>query len=96
MPENLQDASESRVGLADLSAKLVSQVSRLKPGQAIEVSRLVLCDIGSARLTGMFWPSWSPADRIMENIVGSSYEFVVRENPMTGNTLFERLREPLS
>lgn len=44
----------------------------------------------------MFGPIWSPTDRIMENIVGSAYEFVARDRPMTGNVVFERLRTPLS
>lgn len=70
------------------------RVAALEPGQQIEVSRHVM---GRAKPRGfMAWlREESSADRILENIVGSSYEFWYEENPMTGNTTFGRLNTPL-
>lgn len=74
---------------------IAAEVSRLSPGQRITISRNVLAAIGSSQLLGILGPTWSAVDRILENIVGSSYEFVAREDVMTGDVTFERLQRPL-
>ena len=72
--------------------RLINQVRSLKPGQAIEI------DMHELREE---WPSryyndatFTPPDRLLENIVGSCYEFGYSINPMNGNATFHRLKEP--
>ena len=39
---------------------------------------------------------WCPAERVMENVVGSAYEFAFHEDPETGHTIFRRLPKRLT
>ena len=73
---------------------LAEQVRALQPGQQINIDRGVMRDLEPR---GFFAAlrNENAADRILENIVGSSYEFWYEENPMTGNTTFGRLKTPL-
>ena len=75
--------------------KAVDQVSRLRPGECITFDRQLLDEIGSSQLAGVFRPSWSPVDRIMENVIGSSYEIITREHPYSGDITFHKLEKPL-
>ena len=50
----------------------------------------------AAPLTGLPGPVWCPAERVMENVVGSAYEFAFHEDPETGHTIFRRLAKPLT
>ena len=72
-----------------ISAREIAQiVSLLKPGQAMRVSRYVLLDVACI-------PGWTPPESVMENIIGSAYEYTFYEDPQTGGIVFHRLREPL-
>ncbi len=72
---------------------ILSLVSNLKPGQQIEISRNLLREVGSREYNGA---TFTPADNIMENIIGSAYEFWYQEVFATGNVIFGRLCRPLS
>lgn len=76
---------------------IIREVGRLAPGQAIEISRLTLAEIGCVRIPAVFGPVWSPVDQIMNRIVGSSYEWLPRKNPEypNGSVTFYRLKKPL-
>ncbi len=67
---------------------LAKEIQKLKPGQRIEIGQFMLDDIVPI-------PGWTIEDSVMENIVGSSYEFRywITER---GGTVFERLSEPLT
>lgn len=62
-------------------------VQQMKPGDRCEFSRDLL----------MFPvpPPWTPADWILEGIVGSAYEFSHYKKIETGNVIFRRWQEPL-
>ena len=74
---------------------LAHRIQQLQPGQRIEVSGHVLRDMEPRGVFAIFRTE-TAADSVLENIVGSSYEFWYEENPMTGNTTFGRLKTPLS
>ena len=74
---------------------VAKRIEQLKPGCAIQISRGILKGIPHAQLKGPFGPTWSPVDRIMENIVGSSYEILTTTDPITQNVMFYRLENPL-
>lgn len=74
---------------------VVSQVSALKLGEQVTVSRLVLSEI-SSEIT----PQWpligfytNPVDAIMEKVVGSSYLILVLEDPKSRDVTFRRIDE---
>lgn len=71
----------------------VKHVRRLRPGERIGISRSLLDDIGRMEHNGA---RWNPADRVLENIVGSSYEFRYDINPASLEVMFERLAMPLT
>lgn len=73
----------------------VREVERIPPGQCITISRFALMDIRSASVFDLFGSSFDPVDRIMENVIGSSYSIVVHRNDMKRTVTFERLKEPL-
>lgn len=76
--------------------ELAIEISAIKPGQWYTVNCSELARIAPAmQLAGPFGPTWTPAERIMENIVGSAYEFRFWEDHATGNITFERLKQPL-
>lgn len=68
----------------------VDAVRRLKPGWRI------LLDLRSVRLAGFAHndADFTVADRILENIVGSAYEFRYYEDYPSCGTVFERLMKP--
>lgn len=66
------------------------QVSQLKIGEAFNIGRTVLREIGSFPVTpGLLW---SPVDRIMDRVVGSSWTIKITENP-DGSVTFYRVEE---
>lgn len=71
----------------------VDTVKRIKPGCSITLSSSILDDIGPARLTPD--ATWSPAERVLENVIGSSYEFQIVESPDSRNVEIHRLSCPL-
>lgn len=64
-------------------------VGDILPGQEI---RIDLNDVEPSYL-----PGWTIPECIMENIVGSAYEFTFRQDPTCCGpvVIFERLKEPL-
>lgn len=75
---------------------LAKQISEIEPGQRITVSRYVLEDVAPpCQLTGLGGPTWTPPERVLENIVGSAYEFRFWIQPESGNVVFERLHAAL-
>ncbi len=73
---------------------IAHQIQQLQPGQQINVSLGIMRDLEPRGFFAALRDE-SAADRILENIVGSSYEFWYEENPMTGDTTFGRLKKPL-
>ncbi len=72
--------------------EIAREISRIPPGDCYcvdEFDRIGLTGGGS-----IFKPRSVP-EAIMENIVGSSYEFVFWEDPMTQKLVFRRLRTPI-
>lgn len=75
---------------------LARVISALAPGQCYSIDRGELnLAAHSARLAGQMGPVWSPAERIMEAIVGSAYEFRFWEDHAAKTVVFERLQQPL-
>jgi len=69
---------------------LVDTVKRLKPGEEIIIDRELLVDLNVA-------PSpWSIEDWVLESIPGSAYEYSHSKEPMSGNVVFRRRKDPLS
>ncbi len=69
----------------------VELVKRLTPGQCIRFEKQFLSEICSAELIPGY--TWSPAERIMERVIGSSWSIRFREHMPTGDTIFEKLQE---
>lgn len=66
----------------------VKMVKRLRPGQRIVLPGSVLEDIAPLHHNGY---AWTPPDRVLENIVGSSFEFRYHCDYCKGDVTFERL-----
>lgn len=64
-----------------LLPSIVRSIEKLKPGEALTV--------------GHMDDNWSQVDRIMENVIGSSYIIRVIRNYATRDVTFERLTYPL-
>lgn len=76
--------------------ELAAEIAAISPGQWYTVSPHTLADIAPAMpLAGPLGPTWTPAERVMEKIVGSAYEFQFWSDPRTGNVTFARLKQPL-
>ncbi|AHF94594.1 hypothetical protein OPIT5_29375 [Opitutaceae bacterium TAV5] len=76
--------------------ELSNKIAGIEPGQWFTVDRHELERIAPAMsLLGSLGPTWSPAERIMENIVGSAYNFRFWEDPATARITFEHLKHPL-
>lgn len=73
----------------------VRMVESLRPGERCVITRSILFEIGNRHLSGLMGPLWSPVDCIMENVVGSSYRILVRENALDGSATFTRLEKEL-
>ena len=68
---------------------IAAQISRLKPGDALTISRHILDCCSSM-------PGFSIVDCIMESIVGSAYSFVPIVDYRTRSVTFQRLAQPLA
>ena len=71
--------------------RLVAQVASLQPGLRLEIDERELCDLPNYEHKGGVF---TPADQILENIVGSAYEFYYWYNSYTQRFIFERLKKP--
>lgn len=67
-------------------------VGRLKPGHAITISHDAMREVSGFEHNG---GAFTPADRILENVVGSAYEFLYTEHPFTRDVTFFRLAAPV-
>jgi hypothetical protein len=68
--------------------EMAQRISALTPGSAVCITRQLLLEIDTI-------PGYSAVDSVMEAIIGSSYAIRPRENPLTGDVVFERLATPL-
>ena len=66
----------------------VTQVKRLRPGERITLAGCVLQDIEPLHHNGY---AWTPPDRVLENIVGSSYEYRYFCSGYKESATFERI-----
>lgn len=67
------------------------EVARLKPGESIAFGYEILCDIPSFHYNGAWF---SPADRVLENIVGSGYTHSYAMDIDEETFTFHRHKEP--
>lgn len=74
---------------------LAEIIGKIQPGHWHSVGWRVLHDIPPMPMVGIFGLLWSAEDQIMEKIVGSAYEFKYFRDELSGNVIFERLKEPL-
>lgn len=79
---------------------IVQEISRLKPGQEIIVSRQLLRDLEpanefAAAVELLARVPSDPIDKIMGSVIGSSYNIVHSIDPKTRNVIFKRLENPL-
>lgn len=66
---------------------ICAEVARMKPGQCIKIDRMDLREIPSfTHNDAMF----TPADRVLGNIVGSAYTHSYTVDPMSGDVTFVR------
>lgn len=66
---------------------LCTKVAHMKPGECLTVDRFTLREIPS------FWhkgAEFTPKDRVLGNIIGSSYTHSYWENPVNGDVTFYR------
>lgn len=74
-------------------SQTLDSVKRLLPGQSIKIDRRELeLDYHYMRHNGA---EFNPADCLLENIVGSSYEYGYRVDFLSGSIEFFRLNEPI-
>lgn len=78
------------------SQQLADQVSELRPGEHCTVPRYLLDDTMRARCSIFQDNDWTGADWVLEKIVGSAYEFGYYWELTSGDTIFYRLRQPLT
>lgn len=67
---------------------ITSEVSRLKPRESITINRNLLGKVHAM-------PPWTPPERVMENVIGSSYDIVMDATPY-GDVRYTRLQKPLA
>lgn len=73
-------------------ASILATVKNLKPGESVDVSNLLLRSFGFRDYNGAVF---SPADNVLEKIIGSSYSLGYQENFHKDSTTFYRLKESL-
>ena len=68
---------------------VINLVRQLKKGESIEFDR----DFINIHVQGFHYNEayFTAADRVLENIIGSAYEYTYSENPINGNIAFHRL-----
>ncbi len=72
--------------------RMVKLVASIPPGESLEVDRQELGEIPCLEHNGALF---TPPDRILENIVGSAYEFSYWEDPVKRTVTFRRLATPV-
>ncbi len=71
--------------------EIANEISGLKPGEWYSYDLAKLEDVIPPPL-----PGWTAPERVMENIVGSAWEFQFVQDPLTEVITFMRLRMPLT
>lgn len=76
-------------------ANLIRQVRALTPGTQVSFDRhvIILAEAQDLRLS---MQGFSVPDRVLESIVGSSYEYGYSHDPLTERVTFFRRRTPLT
>ena len=69
---------------------ILQEVASLKPGQQITIAFREVEDAFPSQ------SPWTPPERLLENIIGSSYEFSFSINPMNREVTFSRREKPLT
>lgn len=79
---------------------LACEIGKIPPGHSIRVTREILQKSEPSSVLGAFLVDMCqlgrPEDRILEKIIGSSYEFSYRTDPVTGDITFHRRTQPLA
>ncbi len=75
--------------MEDTTRYIALIVRHLKPGQAKEFSREMMRGV-------ICIPGWSAEETVMENVIGSAYEYEYATDPMRGTTSFKRRPNPLT
>ena len=75
--------------MMDINNPVIKLVRQLKKGESIEFD----LDFINLHVQGFYHNEayFTPADRVLENIIGSAYEYEYSENPINGNIAFHRL-----
>lgn len=73
--------------------RLATQVRAMKPGEWLTVDRDSVDD--NARIAPWRDGHWTPCDFILEQIVGSGYEWSWQQNPIGRAITFKRRQHPL-
>lgn len=76
--------------MKEMHRLLAAEVSALNPGEALTIAASELARVAPLHYNGA---TWSSVDRILENVIGSAYEIVTHQDPMTRNVTFYRLAE---
>lgn len=74
---------------------IVQRLNALKPGERLIVSRLALADMRGKVESVFPLLDFNPVDRIMESVIGSSYDMECVTDPQSGDCHFTRLKEPV-
>src|SRR5262245_26354129 len=72
-----------------------NKVAGLRPGQRITFTALVMLEAEPRGLFSLLREIGRPADRVLDNIIGSAYEYGYFDNPEDRSTTFYRLPQPL-
>lgn len=73
---------------------IAKQLQEMRPGQCLRLSASVLKDLSHGMFENPY--GFDKRDFVLEHIVGSSYEYGWREDHGTGDTIYFRLKKPLS
>lgn len=73
---------------------VVDEVKKLQPGQRIDVSANIFGRPQGLALWLQHMTEFNDADRVLENIVGSGYEYWYRRNDSRDSITFGRLDQP--
>lgn len=69
---------------------LCARVDRLQPGEYLKIERHMMKEIPRYYHNGV---EFTPADRVLENIIGSAYTHSYTVDERTGDVVFRRHRE---
>lgn len=67
--------------------ELAARVGALQPGESLDIKAGVLRDVPPLHHNGA---TWTPEERVLENVIGSAYGWRAVPNPFNGVVTFER------